>query len=91
MLVPYTGTMNEDAVQPVDLDPELNSTPLHVLAIEMTELSEELLSCGMPSMLVAQIISNMLSDAILYRIEFVEEDEEDEEDDLDSDGDSPRV
>jgi len=62
------------------MDTEVNITPLEVLGIEITELSEVLLASGMPEHFAAQVIANMLGDAIMYR-DGPEDDAFDEDDD----------
>lgn len=75
--------MGEEDANEIQLDSDLFMSPLRTLAVESMELANELLDVGMPDALVAQILSHMLSDAVLYRTEYESDDDEDEDDEDD--------
>lgn len=82
--------MDEEGTNDVQVEPdELFVSPLRVLTQEMHEVYLELLGSGFPEGMVAQILAQMLSEAILYRDGYAiveiddDDDDEDEDDDLD--------
>jgi hypothetical protein len=62
-------------------------SPLRGMTAELHEVYLELKAVGFPDPMIAQILANMLSDAILYRDEYGP-DNEDEDEDYDDEDDS---
>lgn len=72
-----------------DLNPDIYTSPLTDMVVEIHEVYVELVDAGFPDSMIAQIISNMLSEAIMYRPgkDDEDEDEDDDEDDLEDEHD----
>jgi hypothetical protein len=73
--------MSEDEAAETQLDAELFISPLKTVASEVHEIYLELEAAGFPEPMLAQILAHMLSDALLYREEYMGEDADDEDDD----------
>lgn len=62
-----------------DLNPDVFTSPLTDMVVEIHEVYVELVDAGFPDAMIAQIISNMLSEAIMFRPGKDDEDDEDED------------
>jgi hypothetical protein len=69
----------------IQLSADLYSSPLREMAVEVHEIYEELQAAGFPESVLAQIIAHIVSDTVLYRVEYVEDDEDEDEEDDDTD------
>lgn len=76
--------MDDDSTNEAVLFQEIVLSPLKVLAIEAHEMFLELQDVGFPENVLSQIMANILSDAVFYRVG-LEPDDEDEDADDDED------
>lgn len=80
--------MDDDAANEVQINSgEGYISPLGTMAVETHELYLELKKAGFPDAMIAQILANMLTDAVYYGGEYEVAVIVDDDDDLDDDED----
>jgi hypothetical protein len=71
--------VTDSSEEPVEVqaEPELYTSPLREMAVELHEIYTEFEAVGFPEKMLAHIIAHMASDALLYRSDYEDIDEED--------------